>query len=170
MGRTGSFICTKVAGKLKVYDREGMDALIAEYGDGEDLQFTIDEAGRKRTHAQNRFFHGPILKAFEPLGYRKQEAKDMLCLRFIPQEVRQLDGTIALVPGHTSALKVGEFNDLIESCIQLAAEQDCYIQDADEWRRDRLRDAHAIPDLPEPSARDLQAALTRINRVVEAGR
>lgn len=140
MSRTGTFICTKVNGKLKIFDREGMDAVLAEYGDGEDLQFTIEEAGRKRTQKQNRFFHGPILKAFEPLGYRQQEAKDMLCLRFIPQEVRQLDGTVVLVPGHTSALKVDEFNDLIDACMQLAAEQDIYIKDADEWKRDRLRE------------------------------
>lgn len=140
MSKRGTFICTKVNGKLKIYDREGMDAVLAEYGDGEDLQFTIEEAGRKRTQAQNRFFHGPILKAFEAVGYRQQEAKDMLCLRFIPQEVKLLDGSIVMVPGHTSALKLEEFNDLIDACMQLAAEQDIYIKDSDEWKRDRLRE------------------------------
>jgi len=166
MSRTGTFICAKVNGKIKVYDREGMDAVLAEYGDGEDLQFTIEEAGRKRTQAQNRFFHGPILKAFMSLGYRQQEAKDMLCLMFIPQEVKQLDGRIVLVPGHTSALKVNGFNDLIDSCIQQAAELDLYIEDADEWRRNRLREAREQAELPEPSARDLHSAMARINRVV----
>lgn len=133
--KTGTFICTKVDGKLKIFDRAGMDAVLAEYGDGEDLQLHIEEVGRKRTQAQNRFFHGPILKAFESLGWRKQEAKDMLCLRFIPQECRQMDGSIVLVPGHTSDLNVQPFNDFIEECIQLAAENEIVIQDADEWRR-----------------------------------
>lgn len=137
MSRTGTFICSKVNGKLKMYDREGMDRVLAEYGDGEDLQLHIEEVGRKRTAAQNRFFHGPILGAFKELGYHQQEAKEMLCLRFIPKEVRQLDGAIVLVPGHTSDLKVEEFNDLIDQCIQLAAENNLYIQDADEWRRNR---------------------------------
>lgn len=132
--RTGTFICTKANGKLKIFDREGMDAVIAQYGDGEDLQLTVEEVGRKRTQAQNRFFHGPICKAFGEVGYRPQEAKEMLCLRFIPKEVRMLDGSIAIVPGHTSELKVDEFNDLIDACIQLAAENDIYVQDAAEWR------------------------------------
>lgn len=141
MAKTGTFICTKAHGKLKIFDREGMDAVIAEYGDGEDLQLSIEEAGRKRTQAQNRFFHGPILKAFMSTGLYKQEAKDMLCLRFIPREVRTIDGPIVLVPGHTSDLKVEEFNDLIDQCIQLAAENDIYIEDAAEWRKNRGRAA-----------------------------
>ena len=135
--RTGTFICTKVNGRLKIYDRAGMDAVLAQYGEGEDLQLHIEEVHRKRTQAQNRFFHGPILKAFKGLGYRKEEAKDMLCLMFIPREVHQLDGRLVIVPGHTSDLKVDEFNDLIDSCIQLAAEHDLYIEDSAEWRKKR---------------------------------
>lgn len=141
--KTASFICTKVDGKLKIYDRAGMDALIAQYGDGEDLQLTLEPVGRRRTYAQNRFFHGPILKAFMTTGLHQQEAKDMLCLRFIPREVRQMDGSIVIVPGHTSDLKVEEFNDLIDACIQLAAENDLYIEEAAEWRRQRTRSTAA---------------------------
>lgn len=133
--KTGTFICTKAGGKFHLYDREGFNKVLAAYGDGEDFQLHIEDVGRKRTLAQNRFLHGPVLKAFEAVGYRKQEAKDMLCLRFLPKEVRQLDGSIVLVPGHTSDLKVEEFNDFIDACIQLAAENDLYIADADEWRR-----------------------------------
>ena len=107
--------------------------MIAEYGDGEDLQIHIEEVGRKRTRAQEKFFHGPVLKAFEAFGYRKQEAKDMLCLRFIPQEVHQMDGSVVL-PGRTSTLKVEEYNDLIEQAIQLAAENGQIVLDGAEWR------------------------------------
>lgn len=140
--RHGSFICTKAGGKLKIFDREGFDAVIAQYGDGEDLQIHIEECGRLRTRAQEKFFHGPVCKAFEPLGYRKQEAKDMLCLRFIPQEVHQLDGSVVLVPGRTSTLKVDEYNDLIEQSIQLAAENGQIVLDGAEWRA-RQRREHA---------------------------
>lgn len=139
--RTGTFICTKANGKMKIFDREGFDAVLAEYGDGEDLQLHIDEVGRKRTQAQNRFFHGPICKAFGEVGYRTQEAKEMLCLRFLPKELRQLDGSVVLVPGHTSDLKVDEFNEFIDQCIQLAAENDIYIKDSAEWRTDRARES-----------------------------
>lgn len=135
--KTGTFICTKNNGKLKIFDLDGFNAVLSEYGDGEDLQLHVEEVGRKRTQAQNRFFHGPILKAFMTTGLYQQEAKDMLCLMFIPKECRQLDGSVVNVPGHTSDLKVNEFNDLIDACIQLAAENDIYIQDADEWRKKR---------------------------------
>jgi len=131
--KTGTFICTKAGGKLKIFDRSAFDAVIAEYGDGEDLQIHIEEVGRKRTRAQEKFFHGPVLKAFEAFGYRKQEAKDMLCLRFIPQEVHQMDGSVVL-PGRTSTLKVEEYNDLIEQAIQLAAENGQIVLDGAEWR------------------------------------
>lgn len=139
--RTGTFLGTKVHGKAKIYDLDGFNAVLSEYGDGEDFQFSIEEVGRKRTQAQNRFFHGPILKAFMTTGLYQQEAKDMLCLRFIPREVRTFEGPVVLVPGHTSDLKVEEFNDLIEQCIQLAAENDIYIQDGAEWRASRLHEA-----------------------------
>ncbi len=139
--RTGTFIGTKAAGKPKIFDLEGFNAVLAAYGDGEDFQISIEEVERKRTAAQNRFFHGPILKAFEHLGYRQQEAKDMLCLHFIPREVRQLDGTVVLAPGHTSDLSVENFNKFIDACMQLAAEHDCYIQDGAEWRARRRAEA-----------------------------
>lgn len=139
--KTGTFICTKANGKLKIFDRAGFDAVIGGYGDGEDLQLHVEEVGRKRTQAQNRYFHGPILKAFAHVGYPAQEAKDMLCLRFIPREVRQLDGDVVIVPGSTSALNVEEFNELIDQCMQLAAENDIYIQDGAEWRARRAQEA-----------------------------
>lgn len=132
--KTGTFIGTKEKGKPKIFDREGMDAVFAAYGDGEDFLVSIEEAGRKRTRAQEKFFHGPVLKAFESFGYPKQEAKEMLCLRFIPQEIHLMDGGVVLVPGHTSALKVEEYNDLIEQCIQLAAENGQIVLDGAEWR------------------------------------
>jgi hypothetical protein len=104
------------------------------FGAGQEIDVTFAEPTRSRTSKQNRFLHGPVLSAFKSLGYTKQEAKDMLALRFIPREVKQLDGSIVVVPGHTSDLTVEEFVEFIESCIQLAAENDLYIQDAEEWR------------------------------------
>ena len=67
------------------------------------------------------------------LGYHKQEAKDMLALHLIPVDVRQLDGTIVRVPGHTAALTKQEFTDFIDACLQLAAEQGLVIEDAEKW-------------------------------------
>jgi hypothetical protein len=137
--KSGSFICTVVNRKLKIYDLKGFNEVVAAYGDGEDLSLAIHPVGRVRTQAQNRFFHGPILRAFQTLGYHQQECKEMLCLRFIPQEIRRLDGTTVLVPGHTSDLTVEQFNDFIDSVIELAAELDIIIEDAAAWRQLRRR-------------------------------
>lgn len=130
-----SALCTKHEGKLKLFDKAGFERAFAEFGEGEELELHLEAVGEKYTRAQEKFFHGPICKAFETLGYRKQEAKDMLALMFIPQEVRRMDGTVAIVPGHTSKLKKDEYSTLIESCMQLAAEQGLYIEDAEQWRK-----------------------------------
>lgn len=137
MARTGTFLCTKAGPKPKIFDLAGFNAVVAAYGEGEDFQLSIEEVGRKRTQAQNRFFHGPILKAFMTLGHGHQEAKDMLCLLFIPQDVHMLDGSIVRVPGHTAALTVEAFNDLIDNCLRLAAEQELEIEDVEVWKRQR---------------------------------
>lgn len=142
--RTGTFIGTKVQGKAKIFDLDGFNAVLAEYGDGEDFHISIEEVGRLRTRAQEKFFHGPVLKAFEPLGYRKDEAKEMLCLRFIPQEIHTIDGEVVVVPGRTSKLKVDEYNDLIEQAIQLAAENGQVVMDGAEWRAKRLHEARVV--------------------------
>jgi len=125
---------TVVNGKLKLLDKDGYALGLKQFLDGQALELHIEEESRKRTSAQNRFFHGPVLAAFQSLGLGQQEAKDMLCLRFIPRECRQLDGSIVLVPGHTSDLDVSEFNALIDECIQLAAENDVHVKDGAEWR------------------------------------
>jgi len=131
-------LCTIVeqGGKrvLKIFDRPDFDRALERFAVGEELDLEIRTLGRKRTLQQNRFFYGPVLKAFGSLGYHKQEAHDMLCLMFIPKELTLPDGSIVRVPGHTSALQVEEFNALIEQCIQLAAENELYIEDANEWK------------------------------------
>lgn len=134
-------LCTIKNGKLKIFDRESFDQGLSQFGEGEELDLIIRPVGRVRTRAQEKFFHGPICKAFEALGYRKQEAKEMLCLRFIPQEIRMIDGSVAIVPGHTSKLKVEEYNELIEQSIQLAAENGQLVLDGGEWRARRAQDA-----------------------------
>lgn len=127
--------CTVREGKIKIFNREALEKELYRWPDGVELEFILQEPKRQRTSAQNRFFHGPVCQAFKELGYHTQEAKDMLCLMFLPREVKQLDGTVVTVPGHTSTLTVKEFNEFLEQCIQLAAENDIYIKDAEEWRQ-----------------------------------
>lgn len=126
--------CTVVNGKLKLFDLDGFKRGVQVFCDGEELELFLESVGEKYTRAQEKFFHGPVLKAFMTTGLRKQEAKDMLALEFIPVEIRRVDGSLAWVPGHTSALKKQEYSEFIESCIQLAAEQGLVVEDADQWR------------------------------------
>lgn len=128
-------LCTVKGGKLKLFNRDDFTEALTQFGDGEELELHLEVVREKYTRAQEKFFHGPVLKAFEERGYRKHEAKAMLALMFIPQEVHQLDGTVVLVPGHTSKLKKHEYTAFLESCIQLAAEEGLYIEDANEWRK-----------------------------------
>lgn len=130
-----SISCTVRDGKLRLFDRRSFDDGLRQFGDGEDLILRVETAEAGRTRAQEKFFHGPVLKAFMSLGYTKQEAKDVLALRFLPREVRRLDGSVVIVPGHTSRLTKADYTAFIESCIQLAAELDLYIADAEEWRQ-----------------------------------
>lgn len=139
VSRTGTFIGTKEHGKPKIFDLSGFNAVLAQYGDGEDFYLHIEEPGRKRTRAQEKFFHGPVLKAFMKEGRGKQEAKDMLCLLFIPREIELMDGSIVRVPGSTSALTVEDYNDLIDQSIQLAAENGVVVMDGAEWRARRAQ-------------------------------
>lgn len=132
--RSFSALCTRHGRALRLVDERSFQRGLEQFGEGEELELFLDVVGEHYTRAQEKFFHGPILKAFMRLGYGKQDAKDMLALRFIPQEIRLLDGTIVRVPGHTSALNKKDYNAFIDDCIQLAAEQGEVVEDAEVWR------------------------------------
>lgn len=136
-----SALCTVSGGKLKLLERESFNEGLSRFCDGEEIELTLETVSEKHTTAQQRFFHGPVLKAFMTLGYGKQEAKDMLALMFIPQEVHQLDGSVVLVPGHTSKLKKDAYSTFIEECIHCASEQGLYIEDSDQWLKKNRRAA-----------------------------
>ncbi len=121
-------------GKLKLFNREAFEKACYNFPDGFDGELIIQEQGRQRTSAQNRFLHGPVLKAFRELGWADVDTKTELCLRFLPVEHTRPDGSVVVVPGHTSTLKVPEFNLFLDQVIQWAAEHDVQIKDSDEWR------------------------------------
>ena len=127
--------CTVVAGALKVDDPGAWKLAVKSFGDGVECELTLEEVGTQRSRAQNSYFHGPVLKAFEATGYTQAEAKEELCLRFLPREHTRLDGSVVTVPGHTSELNVEQMSAFLESCIQLAAELGIVIHDSETWRR-----------------------------------
>jgi len=129
-----SCACTVMDGKLKLFNREAFEKALYQFANGVELELVIQEQGRKRTSAQNRFLHGPVCKAFRELGWSDQDTKIELCLRFLPVEHARPDGTVVIVPGHTSTLTVEEFNRFLDQVIQFASEHDVYIEDSDQWR------------------------------------
>lgn len=131
-----STLVTVRDGKLKLLAKEEFDRGLAQFMDGQELLLSIEEPEQGRTRQQEKFFHGPVLKAFQNLGMGKEEAKAVLCLKFIPKEIHTLEGGIAIVPGSTSKLTKKEYTDLIEQCIQLAAELGEVVQDSDTWLRE----------------------------------
>lgn len=129
---------------IRLSDRHGYDQFLDHYGIGEQLELTVATLAASHSDKQRRFLHGPVLDAFIEMGYRKQEAKDMLALTFIPQTIKLPDGSYVRVPGHTEALSREEYSAFIESCIQLAAEEGHPVKDAAEWREsERQRKAAA---------------------------
>jgi hypothetical protein len=129
-----SCACTFAGGKLKLFNREAFEKACYDFPDGFNGELIIQEQGRKRTSAQNRFLHGPVCKAFRELGWSDQDTKTELCLRFLPIEHSRPDGSVVIVPGHTSTLTVEEFNRFLDQVIQFAAEHDVYIEDSEQWR------------------------------------
>lgn len=126
--------CTVKDGKLKLFNKDAFEKALYQFPNGLDLELVIQEQGRKRTNAQNRFLHGPVLKAFRELGWADEDTKTELCLRFLPVEHTRPDGTVVIVPGHTSTLKVDAFNRFLDQVIQFASEHDVYIEDSEQWR------------------------------------
>lgn len=157
-----SVLCTIRNGKLHVFNPLAWRRGVRQFSDGAELALTLEEIGRRRSNAQNRFFHGPVIDAFERLGWQRQEAKDMLALLFIPHEITLPNGEIVRVPGHTSALTVEQFSTFVDACIQQAAEMGSVVFDLDQWHalragggadadraldRTRTRDGHSGPSL-----------------------
>jgi hypothetical protein len=132
-----STLATISGGKLKLLSKEQYDRGVAQFADGQELVLIVEEVGRKRTDRQNRFFHGPVCAAFAELGWDEAYTKAELCLMFLPVEHTRPDGSMVIMPGHTSTLTVEEFNRFLEQVIQYAAENEVYIADADEWRAKR---------------------------------
>lgn len=138
-----SCLCLKDGRRLHLFDRDGYDRALADIGDGEELEFSLESVGTQHTRAQEKFFHGAVLKAFMSLGQGKQEAKDMLALMFIPVDIHMLDGSVVRVPGHTSLLNREAYSQFIDACIQLAAEQGLVIEDVETWRARRQKETAA---------------------------
>lgn len=134
---TFSALVTHGGGKLRFLDGSWFSGIVAAFAEGEEIDLFMETASAKATAKQRRFFHGPVLKAFIGLGWEKADAKRELCLRYIPIDHHRPDGTVVTVPGHTSDLSVEEYDRLIESCIQLAAEMGEVVMNADEWRESR---------------------------------
>ncbi len=132
-------------GQMRLDDKATFFAECKEFGDGESFVLTLESAEEAKSKAQERFFHGPVLKAvaraFKHLGWTKQEAKDYIALQCIPLDIPLPDGTYYRVPGRTSGLPKHEYSDLIEFGIRLAAENGEVVKDADEWRRSQGRAA-----------------------------
>ena len=113
-------------------ERWNLNRALTQFKDGP-VTLRIEIEQRKRSHAQNRFWHGIVIPLFaEHCGNSLAEMKDALSLELIPRTVHALDGTEKTIPGHTSSLSVEQFNDLIARAQQLGAEMGIYIPDPNE--------------------------------------
>ena len=116
------------SGKLSMRGRQLFEQAMRRFPDGP-VVVAVKTTKLQRSLAQNKFWHGVVIPLFaEHCGYELQEMKDALSLKLIPLEITDMDtGEVRIVPGHTSALNVKGFNDLIERAQRLGAEMDLYI-------------------------------------------
>ena len=128
-----STLATVKDGKLSMQGRALFEQAMRRFPDGAVI-VEVKTTRPQRSHAQNRYWHGVVIPLFaEHCGYELQEMKDALALKLIPKELVDMDtGEVRIVPGHTSALNVKDFNDLIERAQRLGAEMDIYIPDPGE--------------------------------------
>lgn len=121
------------SGVLTMFARDHMLDALRRFPDGT-VVVRVEQARDKRSSRVNRYWHGVVVPLFaEHCGYEFDEAKDALALHLIPKTVVDIaTGEERQVPGHTSQLTVGEFNELIRRAQQLGAEMGIYIPDPNE--------------------------------------
>ena len=73
--------------------------------EGKDIDLTIEPHKKKRSNAQNAYFHAVIVKEISDYtGYETEEVKEMLKIMFLPHDVKMGDKIIR-VGRSTAALR-----------------------------------------------------------------
>ena len=119
--------------------REVRDALKSFAG--KRIVVSVDRKYNRRSNSQNRFFHGVVLQiigsALLEAGYNEARSlewvKDFVKVNCLTQDVITEDGQVFKSIRKTSELTTSEFNDLIATVQQCAAENlGIYIPDPNE--------------------------------------
>ena len=112
---------------------------------GQRVDVEIRPRKAKRTDRQNRLFWALLTPWARDLGYAADELKDELLALLWGTEQRpsKLTGELRQVPvkGHSSALTVAEFTELIDFMLTKAAETGYVMELPDEERAARRKDA-----------------------------
>ncbi len=120
-----AFLCTVRDGRLKLYDLDGFNRALAQYGDGEDLELSIGQPDAHHTRKQEAGFHAMITPWAKDEGHDIADLKrDLLAEIFGTREhVDILTGDVVLVlcEPHTSKLSKKKYNELIERTLDIAA-------------------------------------------------
>jgi len=89
--------------------------------EGKDIDLTIEPHKKKRSNAQNAYFHAVIVKEISDYtGYETEEVKEMLKIMFLPHDVKMGDKIIR-VGRSTAALTTSEFEELNSQCRRWAS-------------------------------------------------
>lgn len=152
-----SCLCTTRDGKLKLYDREGFDAGLREFGNGVELELLVREANRSRIRSQkaNKYLWGVVYALMSVhTGHSPEDIHDAMCERFLPSEHKRVEfynkmtgehvETIETDARRSSKLTGGPFYDFVESVRQFAREfldVDTPDPDPEYWRKRESRAA-----------------------------
>jgi len=141
---SATFLCTRTGNKPKIYDREGFERAIAQFGDGEDFQLTVGAIEESRTRLQEKGFHAMITPWARSEGHALEDLKrDLLAEIFgLREHTDALGGVVVqlLVEPHTSKLSKKKYNELIERTLEIAARCGYELEAPSEYRERKLKE------------------------------
>ena len=140
-----SCLCTVRDGKLKLYNRELFDEMIARFGDGEELEISIGPVDERHTRKQECGFHAMIAPWAKEDGHAIEDLKrDLLAEIFgLREHVDAITNEVVLVlrEPHTSKLNKQKYNELIERTLEIAARMGHVLIAPSEYRQRKEQEA-----------------------------
>lgn len=111
--------------------------LLKRFGVGACIEFEVREQGTKRTDRQNKALHALITEWARHRGETPDALKQWVKAEVFGTVEIDVQGHVfqVLAKPHSSRLSIAEFCHLIEEVLRLAAEDGCWLQAPDEYRK-----------------------------------
>ena len=111
-------------------EKEKLDIWLDTFSSGTELILEVYERKYQRTHPQNDYYWGVVVKLLaETFGWEDETMHDFLKSRYLSKKI-DWKGKEVWITGSTARLKIDEFAQYLDKCILFAAENDVIIPEA----------------------------------------